>query len=77
MENRRGQAAKDVFKVQTLGLLPALNVSQSLGKFKSGILIQHFIKQRGQIQVWTHLGTCQGCLRLGFCSVPFSEAESC
>jgi len=36
MENRRGQAAKDVFKVQTLGLIPALNVSQSLGKFKPG-----------------------------------------
>lgn len=54
MENRQGQAAKDVFKVQTSGLIPALNVSKSLGRFRAGILIQHFLRQRGQISVWTH-----------------------
>lgn len=55
MEKRRDQAAKVVLKVQTLGLIPALNVSKSLGKFRAGILIQHFARQRGQIQVWTRL----------------------
>lgn len=47
MENRRGQAAKVVLKVQTVGLIPALNVSKSLGKFRPGILTQHFVRQRG------------------------------
>lgn len=54
MENRQGQAAKVVLKLQSLGLIPALNVSKSLGEFRAGILIQHFARQRGQIEVWTH-----------------------
>lgn len=64
MENRQGQAAKVVLKVQTLGPLPALSVSKSLGKFRPGILIQHFVRQRGQ--VWTHLREASGLFQFGF-----------
>lgn len=53
MENRWGQAAKVVMEVRTLGLIPALSVSKSLGEFRPGILIQHFLRQGRQIQVWT------------------------
>lgn len=68
MAKRRGQAAKVVLKVQTLGLIPALNVSKSLGKFRPGILIQHFVRQRGQIHAWPHLG--RGRSSLGLCFAP-------
>ena len=55
MENRQGQAAAADLKVQTLGLTPAPNVSEGLGKFRPEIPIQRFMRQRGQILVWTHL----------------------
>lgn len=55
MDNRQGQAAKAGLKVQTLGLVPALNGSKSLGECSPVILIQHFVRHRGQTQVWTRL----------------------
>lgn len=35
-----------------------------------GSLIQHFIRQRGQIQVWTHLGHVSGLSQFGFLFCP-------
>jgi len=35
-----------------------------------GSLIQHFIRQRGQIQVWTHLGHVSGLFQFGFLFCP-------
>lgn len=70
MENRQGQAAKVVLRVQTLGLIPALNVSRSLGKFRPGILIQHFVRHRGQIHIRTHLQQASGLFQFGFVLCP-------
>lgn len=53
MDNRQGQAAKAGLKVQILGSVPALNGSKSLGECRPGILIQHFVRHRGQTQLWT------------------------
>lgn len=55
MDSRQGQVAKAGLKVQTLGLVPALTGSRSLGECSPGILIQHFPRHRGQTQIWTHL----------------------
>lgn len=73
MENRWDQAAKVVLKVQTLSLIPALNVSKSLGKFRPGILIQHFIIWRTNMGLHP-LVTSVGAIPVWVCALPPSEA---
>lgn len=50
-----GPGCKSWIEGATLGLVPALNGSKSLGECSPGILIQHFVRHRGQTQVWTRL----------------------